>query len=188
VTRRALASIAVLLALAGCGDRRLVVHVDVLSYLDPSLTRIDIGPLPAVPGGISTGEMVVIGDRDLNLLDGTGNVSSVEEVSIGMSVVSEDSTGSGADTLRLYLSDTYTDPLSTAPALVLPIALEAGVTDTVAVELPADPRVTALFAGKRMRATLTNALRGPDSGADLNARVRVLRLDAVVIASRKNSF
>ena len=45
-----------------------------------------------------------------------------------------------------------------------------------------------LFTGKRMRLTLTNALRGPDAGADLNGRLRVHALDAVLIAGRKSAF
>jgi hypothetical protein len=188
VPRRALALIAVLAALAGCGDRRLVVHVDVLSYLDPSLTRVDVGPVPALPGGFASGEQEIVKDRELNLVDGTGNVSSVEDVSISMSAMAADSTGSGTDTLRLYLSDIGADPLDSPPVLTLPVAFVPGVTDTVEAELSADARVTALFAGKRLRATLTTSLRGPDSGDDLNARLRVLRLDAVVIASRKNSL
>ena len=51
-----LAVSAVTLALlAGCGDRNLVIAIDVLSYLDPSLTQFAFGPLPAAPGGIATG-------------------------------------------------------------------------------------------------------------------------------------
>ena len=185
---RPLVVIAAAALLAGCGDRHLVLKVDVLSYLDPSLTRISFGPVPAVPGGLYAGEQDVVKDVEINLLDGTGSVAEVQNVSIAMSVIAEDSTGAGTDTLRLYISDPLVDPLTTPPAITLPIVLSPGVTDTVTADLGADTRVAELFTGKHMRLTLTTALRGPDSGEDLNARVRISALDAVLVAGWKSDL
>jgi hypothetical protein len=175
-------------ALAGCGNRHLVVKVDILSYLDPSLTRVAFGPVPVVPGGIYTGEQSIVQDIDVNLVDGTNSVSEVQSVSIKMTAIARDSTGAGADTLRLYLSEPEVDPLTTTPAVTLPITLTSGVTDTLEVDMSSDWRVQDLFAGKRMRLTLTTALRGPQSGAPLHASVRVSGLDAVLVAGRKSSL
>ena len=171
--------------LAGCGNRHLVVKVNVLSYLDPNLTQVAFGPVPAIPGGIYTGEQEIIKDTEVNLVDGTNSVAEVKNVSIAMTAITSDSTGTGADTLRLYLSDPGTNPLATPPALVMPLVLWPGSTDTVHVDLGTDSRVASLFTGKRMRVTLTTALRGPVSGQELNAHVRVSAIDAVLVAGRK---
>jgi len=174
--------------LAACGNRHLIVQVDVLSYLDPSQTRVDLGPVPAAPGGIYTGEQEIVKDVEVNLVDGTESVAEVQSVSIAMSVIASDSTGSAQDTLRLYLSDTLIDPLTTPPVIELPIPLTPGVTDTVSIDVTTDSRVTDLFGQKRMRVTLTSALRGPDTGADLNARLDVKAIDAVLVAGRKGDL
>lgn len=171
---------------AGCGDRHLVLKVDVLSYIDPSLTRVAVGPVPAVPGGLYTGEREVVKDLEVNLVDGTNSVAEVKDVSIAMTAVASDSTGAGADTLRLYVSDLTMDPRSTPPAVVLPVLLEPGVTDTVRVDLGTDSRVADLFTGRSIRLTLTTALRGPDTGEALNARIQVTAIDAVLVAGRKS--
>jgi hypothetical protein len=187
--RRLLALLlAVSLPLAGCGNRHLVVNVDVLSYMDPSLTDIPLGPLPAYPGGLYTGEQEIIKNIEVNLVDGTSSVSEVQSVAIAMMAIASDSTGAGSDTLRLYLCQLDEDPLSTDPAVTLPITLTPGQVDSVRIDLGTDSRVAELFSGKRMRLTLTTALRGPDSGEDLNARVKVASLTATVVASRKGGL
>jgi hypothetical protein len=180
------ALIATLLLSTGCGNRHVIVTVDLLSYLDPSVTRVAFGPVPAIPGGIYTGEQEVVKDTQVQLIDGSNSIAEVQNVSISMTAIAADSTGSGLDTLRLYVSEVDQDPLATIPAVTLPIVLTPGVTDTVHVDLGSDSRVADLFTGKRMRLTLTTALRGPDSGDPLNATVRVTALDAVLVAGRKD--
>ena len=179
------ALLAALAVMAGCGDRRLVLKVDVLSYMSPSQTQAAFGPVPAFPGGIASGEQPLVDDAQINMFQGLTDVTDIQRVSIAMSAVVMDSTGSGVDTLRVYASDPATSPMSTAPILMAPFALVAGVTDTVEVVLDGDQRINDLFAGKKMRLSVTTSLRGPSSGADLNGRIRIRALDAVVIAGRK---
>ena len=180
-----LAALAVM-ALVGCGDRSLVVKVDVLSYLNPDSIAVSFGPVPAAPGGIYSGEQTIMKDIEINMVDGLSSVADVEGLSLNMSVLSADSTGSGADTLRLYMSDVAVDPLSTTPVMILPVTLSPGVTDTVTVEAGGDTRMADLFAQKHLRLTVTTAFRGPDSGEDLNARIAIIGLDAVLVAGRRN--
>lgn len=182
--RAAVATLAVLLA-AGCGDRNLVLDVDILSYLDTSTTRIDFGPIPAVPGGLVTGETDVVRDVTVNLLEKPGDLARVHSVSFTVVATVRDSTGSGDDTLRVYMSDVDSDPRTTPPVVALPATLVPGRTDTVTVNVSADPRIVALFDGPQMRLTITNSLRGPASGDPLNGRVELTTLRAVVVANRQ---
>jgi len=183
---RALILIAVAaLALAGCGDHNLVLKVDVLSYLDPTLRALTFGPVPPAPGGIVSGEVPLVDDMSINMLDGLKSVAEVQSVTIAMSAIVADSTGSGLDTLRIYASDESTPPLATPPVVQLAVALTPGHTDTLAVSVPADARVADLFVKRKMRLSVTTSLRGPESGDPLNGRVVLRALEAVVIAGRK---
>lgn len=181
----AVAAFATVGALAGCGDRNLVLHVDVHSYMDSSDTHIAFGPVPVVPGGVVTGEQPVVQDVEINLLDGTESLAEVINASIGITAIASASSGSGADTLRIYMSDPAIDPLDTPPVAVLPLALMAGVPDTASVDVAVDSRVADLFVGKRLRLSMTTSLRGPDSGSPLNGELRLTALDAMLVAGRK---
>lgn len=181
---RAALLLAAVVGLSGCGDRRLIVNVDVLSYIDPGQTQAAYGPVPAVPGGFATGEQPLVDDLQVNMLDGLNGTVDVVAVSIRIAEIVNDSTGSGSDTLRVYASDTGTPPLSTAPILEQVIPLVAGASDTVTAVVEGDARVAALFAGRAMRIAVTTSLRGPASGAALNGRVRLSGLDATLITRR----
>jgi hypothetical protein len=184
-TRALILVAAAALALGGCGNHNLVLQVDVLSYLDPTLTALSFGPVPPAPGGIATGEIPLVDDEAINLIDGLNSVTEVHSVSIVLSAIVRDSTGSGSDTLRLYASDEDTHPRATPPVLEQVVTLVPGRTDTLEVLAPADPRVADLFVQRRMRLSVTTSLRGPESGDPLNGRVVLRTLDAIVIAGRK---
>lgn len=171
--------------LAGCGDRNLVLNVDVLSFMSASQTAASVGPLPAMPGGVHVPESPLVDALEVNLLEGLTSAVSVRDVAVRLAAEFADSTGAGAETLRVYVSDPGVDPRTTIPVFSVPVALTPGRCDTVRASLQGDPRVAELFTRRRMKLTVTTALRGPTSGADLNARVRLLGLDATVIAGRK---
>ena len=171
--------------LAGCGDHNLVVKVDVLSFMDPNLTQFSIGPVPPLPEGLYTGEQTIVKDANVNLVEGTSGVAEVRNVSLAITTLASDSTGAGTDTLRLYMSDLNSDPLTTAPVLVLPIDFSPGTTQTMHAETVGDSRIAGLFSGNQVKVTLTTAARGPQGGDPLNARVQLTQLDAVVIGGRK---
>jgi len=171
--------------LAGCGDRNLIVNVDVLSYLDPSATQFAFGPVPPVPGGLTTGEVAVVQDVQINLIERPNDLAKSQSVSLVFGAEVRDSTGSGSDTLRVYMSDVATDPTTTPAVATLPFNLVAGQIDTVQVSVAGDQRLVSLFDGKSLRLTVTNALRGPASGANLNGRVQFSVIRATVVAGRK---
>ncbi len=184
-TLRASLALLALAAVTGCGDHALVLKVDVLSYMDPSLTQQRFGPLPASPGGFATGEQALVPDQEVNLLDGLGDVADVQSVSVRVATITRDSTGAGSDTLRVYMSDMGVAPRTTAPALTHVVNLTPGRVDTLVTDFEGDARVAALFAQRRFRLEVTTSLRGPSSGADLDGSVRISQLDAVVVAKKK---
>ncbi len=184
--RRAAAAFAALAlaaaALAGCGDRQLVLNVDVLSYFNASQTTTRVGPIPA---GAPVVEVALVNDESISLLGGLKDQSEVRDLTLTLRTIYTDSTGTGGDTLRVYLSDDATDPRSTTPVLTQIASLTPGSVDTLTSVLDHDPRVAELFRGSEMRATVTHTIRPPASGPDLNARLRVIELSAVVFMKRK---
>ena len=173
--------------LQSCGDRNVVLRVDVLSYLDPADTQFSFGPIPAVPGGLYSGEQPVVRDLAVNLVDNFSNVAAVNTVSLGLDVRWADQTGSGTDTVRVYMSDANTDPLRTQPVLVQPVTLAPGVSDTTSAQITGDSRVLSLFAQRKMRLAITTAYRGPSSGSSLAGSAVIQRIEAVVVAGRKGT-
>jgi hypothetical protein len=182
---RAFAALVVLAFVAGCGERNLVLNVDVLSYLDPSTTQAAFGPVPAAPGGLYVPEQPIVDDLHVHLVDRPDDVAKVQAVSLTMAAQVTDSTGSGADTLRLYIADAATDPRTTPPVFEAPIAMTPGSIDTVSVHLDGDSRLVQAFDGNELRVSVTNAVRGPAAGAPLNGRLHITVIQATVVANRK---
>jgi len=170
------------LALFGCGDRNLILGVDALSFTSAADRVVAFGPVPALPLPIRTGEIPVFNDIKVNLIDGTKQVMDVQSVTIAFAADIADSTGAGLDTLRVYMSDQATSPVTTTPVATIPVTLVPGQHSPVGVLINGDPRVNALFAQQQVRVTVTTSLQGPASGQALNGRLTVTQLHADVVA------
>jgi hypothetical protein len=183
--RRTLLLTATAVMLAGCGDHKLVLKVDALSFVDPASRQADFGPIPIFPGGLWAGEIPLIDDQHVSMLQGLGDAVDIQSVTIGFGALVNDFDGSGEDTVRIYMSDEQTPPRTTAPVISLGIALSPGRTDTLRAVLADDPRLIALFASKQMRVSVTTSLRGPLLGSDLSGRFTLTAIDGVVIGRSK---
>jgi len=177
--RSLLIGLVVLAALAGCGDRRLILRVDVLSYLAPADRTVPVATLP----GLDT-TVTVVNDQQVSLFEGLSDVAGVESVNLALGAIAADSVGSGTVTLRLYLADAATDPLSTPPVVDQTLTLTPGHNDTLNVSIDGDDRVKALFSKQVMRASITAGLHPSDPLTPLAGHVTLSRLDAVVIFRR----
>src|SRR6266850_3514639 len=79
IVRRWILPVLVLPALlGGCGDRNLILTVDILSFLDPAARSTSYGPIPA---GIPATSVDVVNDS-LNLLQGLHDVTKVVSASL----------------------------------------------------------------------------------------------------------
>jgi hypothetical protein len=186
--------------LSGCGNHTLTLFVDVMSFLSPSDTQTSIQPhVPPTPTpGAWLSEDVappLIDDLSVRLFSGTGDVVDVRSVTLRFAVEATDSSGSGADTLRVYMSGPATPPRPGTPLAVAPVVFAAPPgpgavsVDTVSITIDQSAGVAKLFTGSTVRLTVTNAIRGPVGipGVDpgLAGRVRIIQLDATVIAGHK---
>ena len=174
-----------LMALPACGQRNVVLNVDVLSYMDATETQFNFGPVPAFPGGFTTGEQAVVPEADISLVGNFSDIVDIHTVSLRIAVASESFSGDGADTLRFYLSEPGTDPRTTPVVMMMPLTLTASVADTTVTEITGDERVLGLFSSQAMKLAITTSLRGPSNGDALSGRVTITGIDATVIAGRK---
>ena len=185
---RILFLLAAALLVSGCGNRKLLLNVDALSFTQPASRAMAFGPVPALPVPISTGEIPVFDDLHVNMFGSASQVVDVQSVDLSFSADVADSTGSGLDTLRVYMSDANTVPTSTLPVIVLPVTLVPGQHAPLHAEIGGDPRIAALFTQDQMRVTVTTSLQGPGAGAALNGRLSITELRAAVVATHHSSL
>lgn len=175
------------LLVPGCGTGDLVLNVDILSFTRELQDPFVFPPVPAVPGGLATGEQALVDDQTINLVEGLADAAAIREVSLRFQSIALATTGTGVDTLRVYLSDANTTPRSTAPAIVQILQFAAGVPDTATSVITGDTRVNSLFNNSSLRVSVTTSFRGPSIGPALAGSLTVSGLDATVIAERKRN-
>ena len=66
------------LLVGGCGDRSLILTVDILSFLDPADVTKAYGP---IPGGLS-GVTVDVASEEVSLLQGIEDVTEVSSATL----------------------------------------------------------------------------------------------------------
>jgi len=171
--------------LTSCGTHDLVLRVDLLSFTPELQSPFVFPPVPATPGGLATGEQALVADQDVNLVEGLGNAVALKDASLRLRTVAAATSGTGTDTLRVYMSDAGTAPRTTPPVLTQVLTFTAGVPDTATSVISQDARLTALFTQKQLRVAVTTSFRGPSAGAPLAGSLTVIALDVVVVAGRK---
>src|SRR5580765_4909296 len=108
--------VASMLPSAGCGDRSLILTVDVLSFLDPS----DVSQSYTVPGGVPSTTMD-LASESVNLLPGVQDVTEIATATLHIEASFDNTDGTANGTLLLYIAPAdSTDPFSTAPIASIP--------------------------------------------------------------------
>ena len=119
------------LAAAGCGDRSLILTVDVLSFLSTS----DVSQSYSVPGGLPSTTMDVVSES-LNLLPGVEDVTEVASASLKIGASFDNQTGNASGTLLIYIAPgDSTDPFTTTPIASIPVTLTPGNVTNVSTEV-----------------------------------------------------
>ncbi len=164
----------------GCGDRQLVLNVDVESFLEPSEKSGAYGPVPAGLSG-STG---FTQSREVNLLSGVEGVVSVQSVDLYLTGVFDNRTGSGNADLVAVFRRTSGEAVD---SLVVPIQLQPARADTLEAQLGGSPALAQLLSGSEVLLDLRLDLVAdpPPGNADpLAGDFELTRFIAVVVARR----
>ncbi len=132
--------VAPLLLLAGCGDRSLILTVDVLSFMDPS----DVSQGYSVPGGLPSSSVDVASDS-ANLLPGIGDVTEIASATLRIGASFDNQTGSASGHLYVHITPSDSaDPFSSPPIADVPVALTPNNITNVSTEVTSDALAQAL--------------------------------------------
>ncbi len=128
--------------LVGCGNRNLILTVDILSFMDPSTRAVDYGPIP--PGFPS--DTVEVFSDSLNLLQGVGDVTRVASASLDIAASFDNATGDGTGDVLIYfaVADSAT-PFTTTPIADVPFQLLAGQITNVSAHVDASPALAEVL-------------------------------------------
>jgi len=119
------------LMLSGCGDRSLILTVDVLSFLSPS----DVSQSYSIPGGFPA-DTVDVASETVNLLPGIEDVTEVASATLKIGASFDNQTGSASGFLLIYIASAdSTDPFTTTPIASLPFSLTPGNVTNVSTEV-----------------------------------------------------
>ena len=173
------------LALAGCGNHNLVLKVDVLSYLSAAQKNITVGD---VPEGSLPGPVAIVPDMTINLVDGLNDAAKVRSVTLSLGGLVTVGSGSGSGRFKLYMSGEGVDPLTTPSVMNVPVTFSAAQPGVVAVETAGSAAVAELFTQKNLHlAMVLDSLVIAAPGVT-QMSVTLNKLEAIVIAGRKNTF
>lgn len=137
--------LAIAVLAAGCGDRSLILTVDVLSFLDPADVTQDYGPIPA--GLPST--TVDVDSREVSLLPGVEDVTEISSAKLEIGATFDNATGSADARLLVFISSADSaDVFSSAPIADVPITLTPGNVTNVSTEVSSNELAAALVQDK----------------------------------------
>ncbi|HKQ19036.1 MAG TPA: hypothetical protein VJW75_04755 [Candidatus Eisenbacteria bacterium] len=143
--RRLAVLLSMLPILAGCGDRSLILTVDVLSFLDPADVSGSYGP---IPGGVS-GVSVDVASEEVSLLPGIEDVTEVSSAKLEIGASFDNATGTADASFRIYITSADSaDVFSSTPIADVPVSLTPGTVTNVATEVTSDALAEALVQDK----------------------------------------
>lgn len=166
---------------AGCGDRSLILTVDVLSFLDPADVSEAYGPIPAGLSGVS----VDVASEEVSLLPGVEDVTEVSSAKLEIGASFDNTTGSATGQLQIFITSADSaDVYSTAPIADIPVSVTPGNVTNVSTEVTSDALAEALVQDKvkiGVRITFdTSASLAPVQGTET-----ITLLRATVITKKK---
>ena len=131
--RRLIPFLLLLPLLAGCGNRNLILTVDILSFLDPASKVVNYN----IPVPIPSDTVEVFSDS-LNLLQGVSDVTRAVAASLDIAASFDNTTGAATGNLLLYIAAAdSSDPFTTTPIADVPFTLLAGQITNISTHVDA---------------------------------------------------
>lgn len=167
-----------LLLMAGCGDKDLILTVDLLSYVDSALLSTDYGPIPSgTPTAVA--ELVQV---EANLLQGIGDATQVKSATLKIGADFANETGSATGSLQVYIASMDTeDPYAGDPVADIPITLQPNHTTSVSQEIPSSPELLDVLTSDEAWFAVRVTYNTQGSPDDLQGAVTLTDLTAVLV-------
>lgn len=154
---RRLIPIALLLPLlVGCGNRNLILTVNILSFMDPATRVVNYGPIPPSPS-----DTVEVFSDSLSLLQGIGDVTRVTSASLDIAASFDNTSGAATGDVLIYFAaaDSAT-PFTTTAIADVPFTLLSGQVTNVSTHIDTSPALAAVLTHDRAKVGLRLIFNG----------------------------
>jgi hypothetical protein len=176
---RRLIPIALLLPLlVGCGNRNLILTVDILSFLDPASRVVNYNiPIP-IPS-----DTVEVFSDSLNLLQGVSDVTRVMSASLDVAASFDNTSGTATGDLLIYFAAANSaTPFTTTPIADIPFQLLAGQVTNVSTHVDASPALAEVLTHDRAKVGLRIIING--TSYPIQGTETLTKLTATVIMKK----
>jgi hypothetical protein len=168
--------------IAGCGDRSLIVSVNILSFLSPAETSFDYdapGGLPAVT--------VDVADETVNLLPGVDDATDVLSATLDIAATFDNQTGTASGVLLFYaVPSDSASPFASAPMASIPFVLTPGTVTNISEQISSDALAAVLVSEQaRVGIRLSFDTSGTTVGQFVQGTETLTQLLATVITKKK---
>ena len=164
--------------LLGCGNRNLILTVDILSFMDPASKVVDY----SIPVPIPSDTVDVFADS-LNLLQGVGDVTRVASASLDMAASFDNQSGAATGDFLIYFAAAdSTTPFTTTPVADVPFQLLAGQVTNVSTHVDASPALAEVLTHDRAKVGVRVIFNG--TSFPIQGRETLTQLQATVILKK----
>lgn len=168
---------------SGCGDMRIILVVDVLSYLDEDESGFSYGDDGPIPPGIP--EAVVFFEPDtLSFSEGLAGATDVDETTVWLTVHATNETGTAMSEIFVYMSALDEDPFTTVPIATLHFDLSPGSVDSASAVVDSEPRLGELLLGSEALLAVKIDFDTSQSDDSVKGEVEITELLLRVVARR----
>lgn len=133
--------ILMLLSGPGCGDSRIIVTVDIESFLSDADKSPAYGPVPPLPVLVS----VRIGPNSVQGPEGLGDLAEIEDADLKVRAVVNNLTGTGTLDFRVFFAAPAVDPFVQVPAGVFQVALNPNESVIIEETIELTAAIQTLF-------------------------------------------
>lgn len=168
------------LVLAGCGEGRFILNVDVLSFMDPADTVQPYGPIPAgLSGSVQSTPF------EFNTPEGIGGQTLIESVIVTAAADLDNQTGSADVVFQIFFDTVAANLYSGTPAIEDSVTLAPGAVTPVSFSEPVPDAFLGLFNSASVVAGVRVVFQSndPPLGPDLEGVSHITQLMARIVAS-----
>jgi len=167
-----------LMILAGCGNKDLILTIDLLSYVDQADLSIDYGPVPA---GIPTTSVELL-QTEANLLQGIGDATEVKSATLTVGADFANNTGSATGNLQIFVASIDDEnPYTGQPVADFPVTLQPSHTTVIDEEIAVSPEQLDALTSEEAWFAIRIAYNTQGSNESLQGTVTLTKLTAVLV-------
>ncbi len=164
-----------------CGDKALILTVDLLSFVDPQLIVNPYGPFPSGMPQATTNLIT----EEINLLDGLDDATEVESAKIIIEAEFVNATGAATARFQAFVNPAGTvDPFAGEPVASIPVTVEPGKITTVNEEIPSSPELLGLLTSAKAQYALRITFNTSGSATDVEGVATLTKLLAVITTKK----